>query len=108
MFKIGKYRRIKYKENILDVEKSKYLNGRIALQATLTDHSPFAVLTVNIPAYDEMLDADMIILDTNNVPDIDKALTIAGLVTPLYDKRTGKPFKLQSGYCMYPVVRWLG
>ena len=93
-----------YKGKQLDIKVSEYRsNGRIALQTT--EHSsgePYAVLTKNIPAYDkDFKEANMIFLDTNNVPDIYQILWEHGYISEVIGR-------VQSGYCTYPVVRWLG
>lgn len=104
MIRLNRYRKLLYKGKMLDVKVSKYsCNGRLALQAT--EHKtgePFAVLTINIPAYDKNFNqADMIFLDTNNVPDIYQVLWEHGYISEVIGR-------VQSGYCTYPVVRWLG
>lgn len=103
MIRIGKYHIIEYHGKKLDVTEAKYPSGRIALQAT--DHEtgePFDVLTVNIPAYDkDFPESDMIYLNVNHVPGILDTLQKAGLVDNVYDY-------IWSGYCTYPVVRWIG
>ena len=74
--------------------------NRIAIQAYTKTKEPFDVLTVNIPAYDADFDDNYIFLNTNHVPDIDKVLEKEGMI-----ENTG--YRIQSGYCTYPVVRWL-
>ena len=106
MIKIGRYHIIEYKGKKLDISASKYVGDkRTALMAQIHETGePFAVLTVNIPAYDKDLpDPDYIILDANNVPDILSVLLEAGLV-----EIPEKIMRIQSGFCMYPVVRWIG
>ena len=106
MIRIGKYHIIEYKGQKLDVMATEYIGGkRTALTAQIHETGePFAVLTVNIPAYDRDLpDKDLIILDTNNVPDIVSTLLDAGLV-----EIPEKIMRLQSGFCVYPVLRWIG
>lgn len=96
-----RYLQINYKGQILDLEVLKYNNSdRIAIQAYTKTKEPFDVLTVNIPAYDADFDDNYIFLNTNHVPDIDKVLEKEGMI-----ENTG--YRIQSGYCTYPVVRWL-
>lgn len=96
-----RYLQINYKGQILDLEVLRYNTGnRIAIQAYTKTKEPFDVLTVNIPAYDADFDDTYIFLNTNHVPDIDKVLEKEGMI-----ENTG--YRLQSGYCTYPVVRWL-
>ena len=77
-----------------------YKGNRIAIQAYTKTKEPFDVITVNIPDYDADFDYSYIFLNTNHVPDIDKVLEKEGMI-----ENTG--YILQSGYCTYPVVRWL-
>ena len=94
-----RYLQINYKGQILDLEVLRYNTGnRIAIQAYTKTKEPFDVLTVNIPAYDADFDDTYIFLNTNHVPDIDKVLEKEGMI-----ENTG--YRLQSGYCTYPVVR---
>ena len=73
-------------------EKDEYLD---------VDGDPFDTLTVNIEAYDrEFPQAKTIFLNTNHCPGIKEALLEAGLIEDLR-------CKVQSGFYMYPVVRWL-
>ena len=96
-----RYLQINYKGQILDLEVLRYNTGnRIAIQAYTKTKEPFDVLTVNIPAYDADFDDTYIFLNTNHVPDIDKVLEKEGMI-----ENTG--YRIQSGYCTYPVVRWL-
>lgn len=96
-----RYLQINYKGQILDLEVLRYNTGnRIAIQAYTKTKEPFDVLTVNIPAYDADFDDNYIFLNTNHVPDIDKVLEKEGMI-----ENTG--YRIQSGYCTYPVVRWL-
>ena len=96
-----RYLQINYKGQILDLEVLRYNNSdRIAIQAYTKTKEPFDVLTVNIPAYDADFDDNYIFLNTNHVPDIDKVLEKEGMI-----ENTG--YRIQSGYCTYPVVRWL-
>ena len=96
-----RYLQINYKGQILDLDVVRYSTGkRIAIQAYTKTKEPFDVLTVNIPAYDADFDDNYIFLNTNHVPDIDKVLEQAGLI-----ENTG--YRIQSGYCTYPVVRWM-
>ena len=91
---------LEYNHKKLTVEQTKYYGGRYALQA-YEDGMPYATLTVNLPAYDiDFPEVKHIFLDANNCPGIKSALEDAGLI-----QDTG--YKVQSGYCMYPVVRWL-
>lgn len=96
-----RYLQINYKGQVLDLEVLKYNSSdRIAIQAYTKTKEPFDILTINIPAYDNDFDDHYIFLNTNHVPDIDKVLEQAGLI-----ENTG--YRIQSGYCTYPVVRWL-
>lgn len=96
-----RYLQINYKGQTLDLEVLRYNTGnRIAIQAYTKTKEPFDVLTVNIPAYDADFDDTYIFLNTNHVPDIDKVLEKEGMI-----ENTG--YRIQSGYCTYPVVRWL-
>ena len=96
-----RYLQINYKGQILDLEVLRYNTGnRIAIQAYTKTKEPFDVLTINIPAYDADFDDNYIFLNTNHVPDIDKVLEKEGMI-----ENTG--YRLQAGYCTYPVVRWL-
>lgn len=96
-----RYLQINYKGQVLDLEVLKYNNSdRIAIQAYTKTKEPFDVLTVNLPAYDADFDYDHIFLNTNHMPDIEKVLEQAGMI-----ENTG--YKVWSGYCVYPVVRWL-
>ena len=96
-----RYLQINYKGQVLDLEVLRYNTGnRIAIQAYTKTKEPFDVLTVNIPAYDADFDDSYIFLNTNHVPDIEKVLESAGMI-----ENTG--YRIQSGYCTYPVVRWL-
>ena len=98
----GKKYVVKYRNLLVDVRKMEYTNGRIALQANLhKTQEPFATLTTNIPSYDDILDKKDIIVDSNNVPGIDRALMEAGLIGDCKGR-------LQSGWCTYPVHEWLG
>ena len=101
MIKLKRTFRIKYKTYNLLVEQTEYAtNGRYALQAYV-DGDPFDTLTVNIEAYDtDFPQAKTIFLNTNHCPGIKEALLDAGLIEDL-------GCKVQSGYCTYPVVRWL-
>lgn len=104
MLKIGRYRTIEYKGKKLDITTSNYAEGgRMALMAT--DHEsgePYAVLTVNIPAWNDYFpDMDEVFLDCNNVPGILKCLKDHKLIED-------RECKVWSGFCQYPVVRWLG
>ena len=45
-------------------------------------------------------DYEYIFLNTNHMTDIEKVLEHAGMI-----ENTG--YKVWSGYCVYPVVRWL-
>ena len=103
MRKFKKYYTIKYNNVTLDVTQGEYIEGnRIALTATIHETGePYATLTTNIPAYNKDLGKKDIILDCNNIPGIDKALKEAGLIGKLVSK-------VQSGYCVYPVYRYLG
>lgn len=96
-----RYLQIDYKGQLLDLEVLKYNNSdRIAIQAYTKTKEPFDVLTINVPAFDNMFDDTYIFLNTNHVPDIDKVLEKAGMI-----ERTS--YRIQSGYYTYPVVRWL-
>lgn len=101
MIKLKKQFEIEYNHKKLIVEQTTYAsNGRYALQA-FEDGEPFDVLTVNIEAYDcNFPNAKTIFLNTNHVPGIKKSLLEAGLIEDLN-------CKVQSGFCTYPVVRWL-
>ena len=101
MIKLKRTFRVKYKTYNLLVEQTEYAtNGRYALQAYV-DGDPFDTLTVNIEAYDtDFPQAKTIFLNTNHCPGIKEALLDAGLIEDL-------GCKVQSGYCTYPVVRWL-
>ena len=101
MIKINRSFRVVYKEYILKVEQTTYAtNGRYALQAYV-DNDPFDTLTVNIEGYDkDYPNAKIIFLNTNHCPGIKEALQDAGLIEDLR-------CKVQSGYYMYPVARWL-
>ena len=101
MIKLKRQFELEYRNKKLIVEQTTYAsNGRYALQA-YDDGEPYAVLTVNIEAYDtDFPNAKFMFLDTNNVPGIKKSLLDAGLI-----EDTG--LKVQSGFCTYPVVRWL-
>ena len=104
MIKIGKYKTIVYKGKKLDISTANYAEGgRMALTATLHGTGePYDVLTVNIPAWDDYFpDMDIIFLDNNNVPGIFECLKQHGLIEDLGGK-------VWSGFCMYPVGRWLG
>ena len=101
MLRIKKKFRIKYNKEDITIEQSEYYTGRYALQAYDKYHRPYAIFTTNIPAYDDMFpDPALIFLDTNNCPGIKGVLEDAELI---HD--TGR--RVQSGYCVYPVVRWL-
>lgn len=96
-----RYLQINYKGQVLDLEVLKYNNNdRIAIQAYTKTKEPFDVLTINVPAFDNMFDDTYIFLNTNHVPDIDKVLEKAGMI-----EKTS--YRIQSGYYTYPVVRWL-
>lgn len=96
-----RYLQINYKGQILDLEVLKYNNSdRIAIQAYTKTKEPFDVLTVNLPAYDADYGFEYIFLNTNHMPDIEKVLEQAEMI-----ENTG--YKVWSGYCVYPVVRWL-
>lgn len=96
-----RYLQINYKGQVLDLEVLRYNTGnRIAIQAYTKTKEPFDILTINIPAYDADFDGSYIFLNTNHVPDIEKVLESAGMI-----ENTG--YRIQSGYCTYPVVRWL-
>ena len=101
MIKLRRTFEVPYKEYKLKVEQTEYAtNGRYALQAYV-DGDPFDILTVNIEAYDrDFPQAKIIFLNTNHCPGIKEALLDAGLIEDLGSK-------VQSGYCTYPVVRWL-
>lgn len=101
MIKLKRTFEVPYKEYKLKVEQTEYAtNGRYALQAYV-DGDPFDALTVNIEAYDrDFPQAKIIFLNTNRCPGIKEALLDAGLIEDLGSK-------VQSGYCTYPVVRWL-
>lgn len=101
MIKLKRTFKVKYKSYELTVEQNEYAtNGRYALQAYV-DGDPFDTLTVNIEAYDrDFPQAKTIFLNTNHCPGIKEALQDAGLIEDLR-------CKVQSGYCTYPVVRWL-
>lgn len=101
MIKLKRTFKVRYKAYNLLVEQTEYAtNGRYALQAYV-DGDPFDVLTVNIEAYDERFpQAKTIFLNTNHCPGIKEALLDAGLIEDL-------GCKVWSGYCTYPVVRWL-
>lgn len=93
---------IKYRGELIDIKKFKYHDGRIKLQSYIhKTQEPFASLTTNIESYGDILDKDDILLDCNNVPGINKALLDAGLIGECLGR-------LQSGYCTYPVHKWLG
>lgn len=95
-----RYLQINYKGQVLDLEVLVYRNGRLAIQAYTKTKEPFDVLTVNLPAYDADFGFEYIFLNTNHMPDIEKVLEQAGMI-----ENTG--YKVWSGYCVYPVVRWL-
>ena len=101
MIKLRRSFEVPYKEYKLKVEQTEYAsNGRYALQAYVGG-DPFDVLTVNIEGYDkDFSEAKIIFLNTNHCPGIKEALLDAGLIEDLN-------CKVQSGYCTYPVVRWL-
>ena len=83
-------------------KKLYYHDGRILLQSYIhKTKEPFATLTTNIEIYNDILDKNDIILDCNNVPGIDKLLIKEGLIGNCLGR-------LQSGYCTYPVHKWLG
>lgn len=88
---------------MLDVfpEKTKYLNGRLALRLlTNGDYGlePYGTITVNLPECTP-LDSDCAFVDTNNFPDIDVWLLLHGIAEP-----TGRA--AQSGYCCYPEFKF--
>lgn len=96
-----RYLQINYKGQILDLEVLKYNNSdRIAIQAYTKTKEPFDVVTVNIPTYNDIYDETFIFINTNHLPGIDKTLSDAGLI-----ELTN--YRIQSGYCTYPVARWL-
>ena len=97
-----RYLQINYKGQILDLDIVRYSTGkRIAIQAYTKTKEPYDVLlTVNLPAYDADYGYEYIFLNTNHMPDIEKVLEQEGLI-----ENTG--YKVWSGYCVYPVVRWL-
>ena len=101
MIKLRRTFEVPYKEYTLKVEQTEYAtNGRYALQAYV-DGDPFDTLTVNIEAYDrEFPQAKYIFINENHCPGIKEALQDAGLIEDL-------KCKVQSGYYMYPVARWL-
>lgn len=101
MIKINRSFRVVYKDYILKVEQTTYAtNGRYALQAYV-DNDPFDTLTVNIEGYDkDYPNAKVIFLNTNHCPGIKEALLEAGLIEDLNKK-------VLSGWCAYPVVKWL-
>ena len=91
---------IEWNDKKLIVEQTKYYNGRYALQAFDKEGFPYATLTTNITAYDkDFPDPKTIFIDTNNCPGIKDVLSDANLI-----EDTG--YRVQSGYYMYPVVRW--
>ena len=105
MRKFKKYYTIKYNGETLDVTQGEYIGGkRISLQATIHETGePYSVLTTNIPAYDkDFPNKKFIIIDSNNNPGIADVLIKAGLI----DKQCIT--LVQSGYCVYPVYKWLG
>lgn len=101
MIKLKRTFKVRYKSYDLTVEQTEYAtNGRYALQAYV-DGDPFVVLTVNIEGYDkDFPKAKDIFLNTNHCPGIKEALLDAGLIEDL-------GCKVLSGWCAYPVVRWL-
>ncbi len=101
MIKLKRSFKVKYKTYDLTVEQTEYAtNDRYALQAYV-DGDPFDTLTVNIEAFDDKFpQAKIIFLNTNHCPGIKEALLDAGLIEDL-------GCKVQSGFYMYPVVRWL-
>lgn len=101
MIKIRRKFKVTYNKEELTIEQAEYFNGRYALQVFDRHRQPYAMFTTNIPAYDDRYqDPRLIFLDTNNCPGIKTVLEEAG-----YVKDTGH--RVQSGYCVYPVVRWL-
>ena len=101
MIKLKRQFDVEYNNKNLIVEQIRYAsNGRYALQA-YEDGEPFDTLTVNLEAYDkDYPDAKIIFLNANHVPGIKNTLLDAGLIEDLNEK-------VQSGFCTYPVVRWL-
>ena len=102
--KFVKYYTLNYFGEDIDIIPSKYAYGnRVALQAILHNTGePYAVLTTNVPAYDrDYPDENCVFLDVNNCPGIDKVLQKAGLISECLGK-------IQSGYCTYPVHKYLG
>lgn len=102
--KFVKYYTVKYFGEDIDIVPSEYTYGnRVALQAILhSTGEPYAVLTTNVPAFDrDYPDKNCIILDVNNCPDIDKVLLKAGLIGECLGR-------VQSGFCTYPVHKYLG
>ena len=101
MIKLKRMFEVPYKGLTLKVEQTEYAsNGRYALQAYV-EGDPYDVLTVNIEGYDrDYPKAKDIFLNTNRCPGIKEALLDAGLIEDL-------GCKVLSGWCAYPVVRWL-
>ena len=101
MLKLKRTFEVPYKNYNLKVEQTEYVsNRRYALQAYVGG-DPFDTLTTNIQAYDvDFPNPKIIFLNTTHCPGIKEALLDAGLIEDL-------GCKVQSGYCTYPVVRWL-
>lgn len=93
--------KIMYNDKRLEIIPARYMKGnRIALQA-YDGAEPYAVLTVNLPEFDDLINDRYIFMDENNCPGITASLKEACLIEP-----TG--LDAPSGFCKYPVVLWRG
>lgn len=84
---------IKFKKWVCFISKGTYKNGRTVLQLIdVTDHSPIAVATVNLP--DVSLEPDEVIIKNYSENEgMSEALQIAGVIgEPLRSIRTGYVF----------------
>lgn len=80
----------------VELRKTEYMMGGLAIEMITDEGEPFATLTVNLPGYTEEREA---FIDTNNCPWAEDFLRENGIASDRH-------VTMRSGFCEYPLYRF--
>jgi len=93
-------KKIRWRGHTLELELTRYANGRVALQLWSAEGMPYARPSVNLPEV-KMANDEVAIKDFDENQGLLDALVKAGVLEPT--ERFAR-----SGYCQYPICRLVG